>query len=44
MEKATGPKYRGNPGLNEKIKYKENRYRKGEDSQIKGPVNIFKKS
>jgi len=28
MEKATGPKNTGNPGHNEKIKHKDNRYRR----------------
>jgi len=28
MKKATGPKHTGNAGLNEKIKPKDNRYRR----------------
>ena len=42
-QKAPNPNNPGNPGHSEKIKPKDNRYKKSEDSQLKGPVNIFKK-
>jgi hypothetical protein len=43
MQKANNPKHPGNSGHNKKTKPKDNRYRRGEDSKLKGPVNIFNK-
>jgi hypothetical protein len=39
MQKAPNPKHPGNPGLNEKIKPKDNRYKR----ERRFPVNIFNK-
>jgi hypothetical protein len=44
MQKAPNLKHSGNPGHNGKTKHKDNRYRRGEDFQLKGPVNIFNKT
>ena len=43
MEKAPNPKHPGNPGRNEKTKPKIIGIEESKDSQLKGPVNIFKK-
>jgi hypothetical protein len=43
MQKDPNPKHPGNPGQNEKTKPKDNGIEKSEDSQLKGPVNIFNK-
>jgi hypothetical protein len=44
MQKAPNPKHPGNPGHNEKTKLKEIiGIAESEDSQLKGPVNIFNK-
>jgi len=43
MEKATGPKHTGNPELNEKIKPRIIGLEESEESQLKGPVNLFNK-
>jgi len=40
-QKVPGPKHTGNPGQKEKFKPEANRYRRRDDSQLKGPVNIF---
>jgi hypothetical protein len=41
MQKGPKPKHPGNPGHNEKTK--PNDSEESEDSQLKGPVNIFNK-
>jgi hypothetical protein len=41
MQKAPYPKHPGSPGYNEKTKSKDNFTEESEDSQLKGPVNIF---
>jgi hypothetical protein len=43
MRKALNSKHPGNPGHNEKTKPKDNRLEKSEESQLKGPINIFNK-
>jgi hypothetical protein len=43
MQKAPNLKQPGNPGHNEKTKPKNNIIEESEDSQLKGPVNIFNK-
>ena len=43
MQKAPNPKHPGNPGHNKKVKPKDNSIEESEDSQLKGPVNIFNK-
>ena len=42
MHKAPNPKHPGNSGHNRKTKERRKREER-EDSQLKGPVNIFKK-
>jgi hypothetical protein len=43
MQKAPNPKHPGNPGHDEKTKPKVIGIEESEDSQLKGPVNIFNK-
>jgi hypothetical protein len=43
VQKAPNLKHPGNPGHNEKMKPKENRYKRAKDSHLKGLVNIFNK-
>jgi hypothetical protein len=43
MQKAPNPEHPGNPGHNEKTKPKNNRLGEREESQLKGPGNIFNK-
>ena len=44
MQKASNPKYPGNPEHNEKTKPKDYiDMEESEDFQLKGPVNIFNK-
>jgi hypothetical protein len=42
-QKAPNPKHPGNPGHNEKTKPKIIGIEEREESQLKGPVNIFNK-
>ena len=43
MQKAPNPKHPGNPGHNDKNKPRITGIEESEDSQVKGPVNIFHK-
>jgi hypothetical protein len=43
MQKVPNMKHPGNLGHNGKTKLKDNRCEESEDSQLKGPVNIFNK-
>ena len=43
MQKSPNPKYPGNLGHNEKTKPKDTSIEESEDSQLKGPVNLFNK-
>jgi hypothetical protein len=43
MQKHPNPKHPGNPGHNEKIKPKDNRYRRERRFPPRGLVNIFNK-
>ena len=43
MQKDSNPKHPGNPGQKEKTKPKIIGIEESEDSQLKGPINIFNK-